>query len=98
VVLGTCAFVNERQVPMRFDAVSIGSIAYLVVFGTATTFLLYFWLLSHFPVRKIALIAYGTPVVAVLVGTLVLREPLTARMVVGTAVVLTGVLVAIRSH
>lgn len=98
VLLGSVALVRERQVPMHFDAATILSIAYLVVFGTATTFLLYFWLLSHLPARKLALITYGTPVVAVLVGTLVLHEPLTPRMVAGTIVVIGGVALAVRSH
>jgi drug/metabolite transporter (DMT)-like permease len=98
VTLGSVALARERHVPMRFDAASIGSIAYLVVFGTATTFLLYFWLLSHIPARKLALITYGTPVVAVLVGTLVLHETLTPRMVVGAIVVVAGVALAVRSH
>jgi len=98
VILGTIALTRERHLPMRFDATSVGSIAYLVVFGTATTFLLYFWLLSHYPARKMALIAYGTPVVAVFVGTIFLDEPLTARMIVGSIVVVTGVAVAVRSH
>jgi len=97
-LLGMVALALERHAPMRFDAASVGSIAYLVVLGTATTFLLYFWLLSHYPARKMALIAYGTPVVAVLVGTLFLEEPFTARMIVGSVVVVGGVAVAVRAH
>ena len=97
-ILGTLAFVRERHLPMQFSAASVASIAYLVVFGTATTFLLYFWLLSHYPARKMALIAYGTPVVAVIVGTLFLGEPFTARMLVGSIVVVAGVAVAVRTH
>jgi drug/metabolite transporter (DMT)-like permease len=96
--LGCVALVKERELPMRFDAASVGSIAYLAVIGTGVTFLLYYRLLARYPVRKLALIAYGTPVVAVLVGTLVLREPVTARMIVGSLVVLTGVAFAVRSH
>jgi drug/metabolite transporter (DMT)-like permease len=98
VLLGAIALARERHMSMRFDAASIGSIAYLVVFGTATTFLLYFWLLSRLPARKLALITYGTPVVAVCIGTAFLHEPLTARMVAGSAVVVAGVALAVRSH
>jgi len=96
--LGCIALSTERELPMHFNAASIGSIAYLAVFGTGVTFLLYYRLLSRYPVRKLALIAYATPVVAVLVGTLVLREPITLRMMVGSLIVLTGVTFAVRSH
>ena len=65
-------------------------------FGTAVTFFLYFWLLSRLPATRLSLITYGVPVVAVLVGTLLLDEPFTARMLAGSVVVLVGVTVAVR--
>ncbi|MEO1369479.1 MAG: EamA family transporter, partial [Acidobacteriota bacterium] len=40
---------------------------------------------------KVSLIAYGTPVVAVIIGTLFLDEPLTVRMVIGALLVISGV-------
>ena len=44
------AVLLERDRPPRFDAVSVGCILYLAIFGTAVTFGLYFWLLK--PVAK----------------------------------------------
>jgi drug/metabolite transporter (DMT)-like permease len=96
--LGTAAGTLERDVAMRFDAASVGSILYLAIFGTAVTFGLYFWLLSHFPASKLALIAYCTPVVAVFVGTAFLGEPLTARFLAGSAAVVAGVAIAGRAR
>ena len=61
--------------------------------GSAVTFTLYFWLLSHLPARRLALIAYVIPVIAVGIG--VLRgEPLTPRMLLGAAGVVAGVALA----
>jgi len=92
--LGAGAAVLERDIPVRLDAVSLASIGYLAVFGSVLTFGLYFWLLSRYPATKLALIAYGTPIVAVLVGTIWLGEPLTPRIVAGAAAVLAGVAIA----
>jgi drug/metabolite transporter (DMT)-like permease len=44
----------------------------------------------------LSLITYGIPVVAVSVGTLVLGEPFTGRMFIGSALVLIGVALAVR--
>jgi len=97
VVLGAIAATTERARPMTFDAVSIACILYLAIFGTAVTFGLYFWLLKHLAATKVALIAYGTPVVAMTVGCIFLQEPVTARIVLGTAGVLAGTWIASRA-
>lgn len=94
--LGAAAAFLERDLPVRWDAPSILSVAYLALFGSVLTFGLYFWLLARLPATKVALVAYGTPVVAVLVGTLFLGEPFTARIGAGALTVLAGVGVATR--
>ena len=62
--------------------------------GSAVTFSLYFWLLSYLPAKRLALIAYVIPVIAVGLG--VLRgESLTLRMLAGAAAVVGGVALAV---
>jgi len=83
----------ERTREVTWNASSISALLYLAVVGSAVTFTLYFWLLSQLPARRLALIAYVIPVVAVGIG--VLRgEPLTSRMLLGAAGVVTGVALA----
>lgn len=94
VIMGGLAAIFEHDLPRRFDAVSIGSIVYLAFFGTALTFTLYFWLLSHFPATKLSLITYGTPVVAVILGDLLLGEKITPRVLAGAGTVIAGVFLA----
>ena len=96
ILMGGLAATVERGRGITLDAASIGAVVYLAVFGTAVTFFLYFWLLSRLPATRLSLITYGVPVVAVLVGTLLLDEPFTARMLAGSVVVLVGVTVAVR--
>lgn len=74
------------------------SLAYLVVFGSCVAFLAYFYLLRHWSATKVSSVAYLNPIVALLLGALVLGEPVTALMVVGTAVVLAGVALVLRDR
>lgn len=92
--LGACALAFEVGRPLHFTSTAIGSIFYLAIVGTAIAFSLYFWMLSHFAATKLSLITYGTPVVAVLLGTVWLHEPITLRVVLGAITVLAGVLLA----
>ncbi len=73
------------------------AILYMAVAGTAISFPLYFWLLEHMPARQVALIGYGTPVLAVFLGVLFLDETLTVRTLLGSALVVIGVAVASHS-
>jgi drug/metabolite transporter (DMT)-like permease len=74
------------------------SLAYLVVFGSVIAFAAYFYLLKHWGATRVSTSAYVNPVVAVILGALLLGEPVTANMVVGTAVVLAGVTLVLREE
>lgn len=95
-IAGTLALVLERDRAVVFDARSIAALLYLAVAGSAVTFTLYYWLLRRLPATRLSLITYGIPVVAVCIGTIVLDEPVTPRMLVGGALVLAGVALALR--
>ena len=94
-LMGALAFAIERDTPPVFDAVSVGALLYLAVLGSAVTFSLYFWLLTHVEATKVSLIAYTAPVVAVSVGALAFDEPLTWRILVGAGLVIGGVALAV---
>ncbi|MEV6975246.1 EamA family transporter [Kitasatospora sp. NPDC093806] len=63
----------------------------LVVFGSLVAFTAYAWLLRSAPLTLVATYAYVNPVVAVLLGWLVLAEPLTGPTLLGGAIVVVGV-------
>jgi drug/metabolite transporter (DMT)-like permease len=67
-----------------------GALAYLTIAGSVIGFSAYLYALKHLPVAIVSLYAYVNPVLAVLLGTMVLQEPLSPRMAVATAVVLAG--------
>ena len=92
---GIVALFAERDATLVWSARSIGALLYLTVFGSVVTFTLYYWLLQRMPVKRLALIAYIIPVEAVLLGTLI-DEPFTPRILVGSALVVLGVALAVR--
>ena len=67
------------------------ALAYLVVFGSLVAFTAYAWLLQSAPLTLVSTYAYVNPVVAVLLGWLVLSEPLTGPVVFGGAIVVAAV-------
>ncbi len=97
-VMGILSGWCERHVDLRWDAVSLGALLYLVIFGSAITFSLYYWLLARLPATRLAIITYAMPVVAVVVGIVGLNERLTARVMVGTLGVVAGVALTSRHH
>lgn len=77
--------------PSRFSTVSLVGFAYLVVFGSLVAFSAYTWLLQNTSVSLVSTYAYVNPVVAVVLGTLFLSEPITPTMIAGAALILAAV-------
>jgi drug/metabolite transporter (DMT)-like permease len=98
VIMGVVAAIVERHRPVVFETGPVAAVLYMAIAGTAITFPLYFWLLEHMEARQVALIGYGTPVVALFLGALFMGEPTTARTWVGSAMVVVGVAVASRTR
>ena len=82
---------GERFDPSAVTAVSIGALAYLVVFGSLVAFTAYSWLLGVAPVSQVATYAYVNPVVAVLLGALVAGEAVGPTTLVGGVVTVLAV-------
>jgi drug/metabolite transporter (DMT)-like permease len=67
------------------------ALAYLIVFGSLVAFSAYVWLLGNVPLSLVATYAYVNPVVAVILGALILGEQVTPPILIGGAVVVAGV-------
>ena len=98
LLLIAAALAVEQGAPMRWTPAALASIAYLSLFGTVLAFGLYFWLLRHAPAYRVSLISYVTPAIALLLGALAGDEPLTAATLGGTALILCGVALVMRSQ
>jgi drug/metabolite transporter (DMT)-like permease len=66
---------------------------YLVVFGSLVGFTAYIWLLRNQPAARVATYAYVNPLVAIVLGWLLVGEPIGMRTVYAAALMLGGVAV-----
>src|SRR5881296_1168278 len=76
----------------------VGAIAYLVVFGSILGYSAYTYALRHASPTIVGTYAYVNPVIAVLLGWLILREPVTARTFLAMALILGAVVWIQFSH
>ncbi|HUZ05569.1 MAG TPA: EamA family transporter [Acidobacteriaceae bacterium] len=95
ILLGTLSH-DWRLAHWNHEAFS--AIGYLIVGGSLIGFSAYMWLVSHVPVAKIATYAYVNPVVAVLIGLLVLGERLQRNEILGMAITLFAVFLVTSSR
>ncbi|HKP18059.1 MAG TPA: EamA family transporter [Gaiellaceae bacterium] len=72
-------------------------LAYLVGAGSLVAFTAYMWLLRTVPTSLVATYAYVNPVVAVLLGTLLLGEPLTWRTLLAGLIIVASVALIVRA-
>jgi drug/metabolite transporter (DMT)-like permease len=101
VVLITIAAVRGEYAGFRPEAVSAESLAafaYLTVVGSLIAFTTYVWLLTKAPLPLIATYAYINPIVAVVLGAIVLQEPITPRTLAAGAVIIFAVALIITAR
>lgn len=82
----------------HLNARGVGAMAYLVVFGSILGYSAYSYALKHASATIVGTYAYVNPVIAVLLGWLVLREPVTVRTFVAMGMILIAVLWIQFSH
>jgi drug/metabolite transporter (DMT)-like permease len=76
--------------PQSWTAPALGSVIVLAVICTATAFLVMFALIAEAGPARMTLITYVSPAVAVLLGAIVLGEPLTIGLAIGFPLVIVG--------
>ena len=72
---------------------SLMAVLYLVVVGTFVGYVSYVYALKHLPVSIVSLYAYVNPVIAVILGSLLLKERVTPRMAVAIAIIFVAMLI-----
>src|SRR5205809_433973 len=75
-----------------------GAVVYLIVFGSILGYSAYTYALRHASPTIVGTYAYVNPVIAVLLGWLILREPVTARTFVAMALIVGAVVWIQFSH
>jgi drug/metabolite transporter (DMT)-like permease len=101
LVLAAAAAVTGEPVRLVRHGVSgasVAALAYLVVAGSLVAFTSYVWLLHHAPISLVSTYAYVNPVVAVTLGALFLREPITLAVLLSGAVIVGGVALVVSAE
>lgn len=83
---------TEKPSQNIFDLNAILAVSYLAIFGSVVTFTSFYWLLKRVNVVILSLIAFITPIVALIAGWIIFNEQLTTRHFIGSVTVLAGLL------
>ena len=94
VPLLAASFIFEDYTAISFTPMGIASILYLSIFCTVITFVVYFWLVKRVEAVILSLSAFITPVIAVVIGVVIMGEHISHGLYIGSALVLIGVAVA----
>lgn len=86
--------IAEDLSKIKIDETAIVSVSYLAFFGSVITFTSFYWLMKKINVILLSLIAFITPIVALLLGWIVYKESLTNEHIFGSILVLVGLLFA----
>jgi len=74
------------------------ALLYLLVAGSVVAFTAYAWLLQNAPISLTATYAYVNPAVAVLLGALVVAEPVTPAILTGGLIIIVGVALVVSTE
>jgi drug/metabolite transporter (DMT)-like permease len=79
-----------------FSTRSLVALAYLVVFGSLLAYSAYAWLLQNAPISRVATYAYVNPMVAIVLGFLILDEVIAPVTLAGAAIIVVSVALVTR--
>ncbi len=88
----------ERGTVSHWNIRSISALLYLGIFGSAITFSVFYWLLQRMEAYKLTTLNLVTPIVAIVVGALLLDEPIPPIMLAAAATVLISVGFVLRAE
>jgi drug/metabolite transporter (DMT)-like permease len=98
LVLGAARGELGTVEPAAFSLESIAAWLYLAIFGSLIGFTAYAWLLRNAPISKVVTHQYVNPLVAIILGAVLLDEQLTVATAVGAALIVGSVFVAVRQE
>lgn len=90
VFLMILSYIYHEQIT-TFDIRGLGAVAYLIIFGSIIGYSSYIYVLSKWPASKAGTYAYINPVVAFILGYLILNEPINSVMVFSSIMILSSV-------
>ncbi|MEO8058971.1 MAG: DMT family transporter [Burkholderiales bacterium] len=96
VLLVAAALAAGTPLPVRLSALAWSAMLFQVLIVTFASYLVWFWLIRHYPATRLASFTLLTPVFGLVLGALLLNEPITLRLVVALAAVAAGIVLVNR--
>ncbi len=91
LLLIAAALFSGAPLPDHLSTLAWLSIGFQVVIVTFASYLLWFWLIRHYPATRLASFTMLTPVFGLMLGAVLLAEPITGRLLFALATVATGI-------
>lgn len=96
VLLLAGALLSGAPLPQNVSTLAWLSLGFQVVIVTFASYLLWFWLVRHYPATRLSSFTMLTPVFGLLLGALLLSEPVTGRLLIALATVAFGIFIVNR--
>ncbi|MBU6193922.1 MAG: DMT family transporter [Burkholderiales bacterium] len=90
-LLGLGAWALGEAWPTRWSSLALGSMFFQIVVITFASYLLWFWLIRHYPATRLASFTLLTPLSGLLAGMALLGEPATPRLLAALVAVGLGI-------
>jgi drug/metabolite transporter (DMT)-like permease len=91
VITSTLALLLERPWESGLAPEALVAVIWLGLLGSGAAYLIFFRLLGRWGPTRTSLVAYLLPIWGILLGAIVLQEAIDARLVLGTALVISGI-------
>ena len=91
LLLLTAASLSGAPLPARLSTLAWAALLFQVVIVTFASYLLWFWLIRHYPATRLSSFTMLTPVFGLLLGAVLLAEPVTGRLLLALGTVAAGI-------
>lgn len=91
LALGAASLLQGEAVPVALSALSWTVLVFQVVVVTFASYLVWFWLVRHYPATRLSAFTLLTPMFGLLAGVGLLDEPMTMRLATALAAVCVGI-------
>jgi drug/metabolite transporter (DMT)-like permease len=91
LLLFVAVAVAAPPLPPRLSPLAWSSLGFQIVIVSFASYLLWFWLIRHYPATRLASFTMLTPVFGLVLGAMLLAEPVTARLLFALTAVAAGI-------
>lgn len=98
MVVFVCSLFSKQNIPLQdISLQSWGVIFYLIVMGSVVAVVAFVYTMKHLNPAVASLYAYINPIIAMLIGSFVLNEKVTLKIIIGSIITLIGVYIVNKS-